>query len=463
MRAARWLSVAAALFWLSILLPRAEAQQAMRQLVPVPFNDHAPVSLAVGLDPQQPRIGSTASICFQSSRSGYATLWDISTDNKVTRIFPNQYGQSGAAAAVEANRHYCAGVSGDPFRFRVDGPPGTEDLYLLWTARPDLQPGGTDYADAGALVGDMRRLGAASPNDWAASKLTYDIVPPAGPVPPPPPHQEVSGNTDDGGPPGAAAPKVWILAMGANVAGLTKSNQDAQYFTRAISGLFDVKPDTIRVIDNGKSADFRDGMAWLKSEAQPRDFVFVYFSGHGGRFRSSTSADGWDEYLVPYDFEDPRPDPRNLLFSQVIAGLINQLPTKNVVAVIDACHSAGVFRSLEAAVLGARSKFYPLSPEMSVEAAQIAEPATRAAGGRNRIKANGLLLAAAHRDQNALEGSQGSFFTLALVQEMLSKEGGTLADAFARSVSTTERLTDNRQEPEAVGDIDVGRRIVFHP
>ncbi|HYZ63521.1 MAG TPA: caspase family protein [Acetobacteraceae bacterium] len=466
MRASRLLSFMAA--FLGLVLCHAQAgAQPTRQLVPVPFNSDTPVALAVSLDQKQPRIGSTVSICFEASRAGYATLWNIATNNTVTRVFPNRFGQPGAAAQVEAARRYCAGSSGDPFRFRVDGPAGTEDLYLLWTTRPELQPAGSDYADAAALVGDMRRLAGANANDWGSTKLTYDIIPATPPPPPPLPDQGVSGSPSDGSSqPGTPAPKVWVFAMGANVSGLTKSNQDAAYFTRALTGLFGLTPDKIRITENGKNEDFRSGMAWLRRVAQPRDFVFIYFSGHGGRFRSNSSDDGWDEYLVPYDFEAPHPDPKNLLFSQVIAALVNQLPTKNVVAVVDACHSAGVFRSIEAAVLGARSKFYQVPPEMSAQLEQIQDsqlPQTRAMSGRGRIKANGLLLAAAHRDQNALEGSRGSFFTLALVQEMLSKEGGTLADAFTRSIATTAKMTENRQEPEAVGDTTVARNVVFGP
>src|SRR3954452_23500969 len=216
MRARHLLALAAAFIWVFALLAGAEAQRTTRQLVPVPFNDSSPVALSVSLDQKEPRIGSTVSICFQSSRPGYATLWNISTNSKVSRIFPNQYGQAGTAASVEGDRRYCAGVSGDPFRFRVDGPAGTEDLYLLWTARPDLQPRGADYASAEALVSDMRQLGAASPNDWASSKVTYDIVPPGGSQPPPLPDQQVSGDpTDDNAAPGEARPKIWILAMGA--------------------------------------------------------------------------------------------------------------------------------------------------------------------------------------------------------------------------------------------------------
>jgi hypothetical protein len=259
--------------------------------------------------------------------------------------------------------------------------------------------------------------------------------------------------------------------MGANVEKLTKSNQDAAQFTMTMMQLFPVPEDHVRFLENGKNADFVAGMDWLTNVAQPRDFVFIYFSGHGGRFKSASSSDGWDEFLVPYDFEDPNADPKNLLFSQRLAFMINRLQTKNVVAVIDACHSAGVYRALQADVLGARNKFYHLPPEMSDASIQAAydavmpqptqAPRTRAMGGRNRIAANGLLLAAAKRDQSALESSKGSYFTLALVHEMNSSEGGNLVDVFNRTVKLTEEYSQNRQDPEAVGDLDLGRNINF--
>lgn len=497
----------------SVLATSAAVAQQTRGLTPVPYNDNSPVVASVSLDQKEPKIGSTVSICFQASKAGFATLWNISTAGQVARVFPNQYSGNTApstrgvrppdvaAAPIEGDKRYCAGTSGDPFRFRVDGPAGNEDLYLLWTTRPDLQPTGTNYADANALVQDMQRLGGANAADWGTAHINYDIIPAAGnpPVTVPPPN--VTGNVtpppipppatqprpsqqaaNDQAPPRpttapAAAeqdsPKVWILAMGANVEKLTKSNQDAAQFTMTMMQLFPVPEDHVRFLENGKNADFVAGMDWLTNVAQPRDFVFIYFSGHGGRFKSQTSSDGWDEFLVPYDFEDANADPKNLLFSQRLAFMINKLQTKNVIAVIDACHSAGVYRALQADVLGARNKFYHLPPEMSDESIQAAFDATvtaapppsgqrtRAMGGRNRIAANGLLLAAAKRDQSALESSKGSYFTLALVHEMNSAEGGTLIDVFNRTVKLTEQYSQNRQDPEAVGDLGLGRNINF--
>lgn len=470
-RSPRLRTLVSALLCIFVAAGNAVAQPApdrplTRRIVPVPFNDNTPVAVGVSLDQREPRIGSTVAICFQASRAGFATLWNISTGNEVTRIFPNPYQTSVAATRVDANRRNCAGVSGDPFRFRVDGPPGTEDLYLLWTARPDLQPSGSAYRDADALVSDMQRLGGANAADWATAKVTYDVVPATGPVPPALPPQEVTGSA---APPAQAVPaarptKVFVLAMGANVGQLTKANQDASMFVDAIAGLFNAKPDDVHLVANATKADFRAGMQWLRGRAQPNDFIFIYFSGHGGRFRNPSSDDGWDEYLVPYDFETSS-DPRNAVLSQELAAWINDIPSKNVIATVDACHSAGVFRSLEANTLGARSKFYALPPEASAALTEAAAspPVTRSAGGRNRVKANGILLAAAHRDQAALEGPRGSHFTLALVQELMSKKGGTLADVFARSAEVTQSVTDHRQTPEAVGDVNVARHVVMTP
>jgi hypothetical protein len=443
------------------------AQPATRQIVPVPFNDNTPVALSIAMDQQEPRIGSMVAICFRASRAGFATLWNISTTGTVSRVFPNSLQTAGSTSQIEAERRVCAGVTGDPFRFRVDGPPGTEDLYLLWTSRADLQPSRSDYADADALVGAMRQLGNASNADWAASKLTYDIVPSTGPVlpvlPPSPPQSRPPLQDPSPPPPQARRGAIFILAMGANVGQLTKSNQDAALFTRTVMELLDVPRDHVRFVANATHADFAAGIQWLRTEAQPQDIVFVYFSGHGGRFRSTTSDDGWDEFMVPYDFARSGASPRNLVFSQEFASWVNAIPTNNVVAAIDTCFSAGVFRSIEAGVLGARNKSYTLPPEAESELVAARPAATRSASGPNRIKAHGVLFAAAHRDQSALEGSQGSFFTLALAQELRSKPGATLADAFARSVILTQRITNNRQQPEAVGDMTIARQIVLPP
>ena len=123
-----------------------------------------------------------------------------------------------------------------------------------------------------------------------------------------------------------------------------------------------------------------------------------------------------------------------------------------------------MYRSIEAGVLGARSKLYTLPADADLAREDVpAAPATRAAGGAGRLKAKGLLLAAARRDQSALETADGSIFTLALLREMRAAHGGTLADTFGRAVDVSQTRSRGRQTPTAVGPLDVARLVAFAP
>lgn len=475
------------LLWV-LLAGSAVAQT--RQIVPVPFNDSPPAEVAVSLSPKELRIGAMAAICFSASRAGYVTLWNIATNATVTRVFPNSYSQADqqdrAAMKVEPTRAACVGAGGDSFRFRVDGPAGTEDLYLLWTARPELQPRGASFDDAASFVAALRRVGESGKTEWAVAKTTYDIVPPAGATPPPlPPRQGTSEVETPRPPPSrpqqqaqqqpqqpqtqpgeASQGRVLVLSMGANVDKLTKSNQDATMFARVIAETFNVAEADGKLIPNATKADFREGMEWLRGKARPQDMVFIYFSGHGAQVQdpTRTSSDGLDELLIPYDFETKHPGSlRDGVFSQEFARWVNALGTRNVIAVLDTCHSGGLYRSIEGDVLGARSKAYKLpgDTDLTRPADLNPAPATRSAGGSGRVAANGTLMAAAKRDQSALEGPQGSFFTLALLRELRTSASGTFADTFERAAEATRSVTQGRQNPVSVGPMDTARLITF--
>lgn len=483
-KATRTAAVLAAL----VLWPGLAAAQPLRALVPVPSNADATVTATIETVSPELRIGSLTTICFQASRAGFVSVWNIATSGAAGLVYPNALGAA-AATRIEGARRTCVGTAQDPFRFRVDGPPGTEDLYLLWTARAELQPAGPGYADASALSAAVASAVAGAERDeWANAKTTYDIVPALGAVSPALPTPLAAGSVVPGpAAPGPAAPssavapasrgRVLVLALGANVGRLVKTNQDAVLFARTVVEMFGVARGDVRVIGNGTKADFRGGMEWLRRAATPQDLVFIYFSGHGGRIRdpSRTSSDGYDEYLVPYDFEVKRPQSlRDAVFSQELAGWINALPTDNVIVVADACHSAGVYRSIEGDVLGARSKLFVPAPDADLTLpASLAPPlapplahalapgATRAAGGAGRITAKGLLLAAAQREQSALETGDGALFTMALLQEMRAARGGTLADTFQRASDLSRARSRGRQTPTAVGPIGLADQVTF--
>ena len=448
--------------------------QPTRVITPVPFNAGSPVTVSLSAGSGELRIGDMTTICFEASRAGFVTVWNIATTGAVARVYPNALqGSAASTMRVDGGRRACVGTDADPFRFRVDGPAGTEDLYLLWTARAELQPVRPGYATAGALAEDVTRvIGGAGAAEWANAKTTYDIVaasgPAAGPAPVMPAPVMPAPVTPAPGPQASVVPsrlsrKVFVLALGANVGQLVKSNQDAALFARGVMERFNVPKEGVRLVANATKADFRAGMAWLRGAAQADDLVFIYFSGHGGRVRdpTRTSDDGYDEFLVPYDFETHRPASlRDAVFSQELAGWINALPTDNVITVADACHSAGVYRSIEGDVLGARSKLYVLPDDADLTRA-APEGGTRAAGGTGRVRAKGLLLAAARRDQAALEMADGSVFTMALLAELRSARAGSLAEGFERAAERSRVRSRGRQSPTAVGPLDAARLLTF--
>eukprot|EP01037_Dinobryon_pediforme_P005425 gene5425-5480_t len=488
------------LMLLALSVPAFAQRPATRKITPVPFNDDAVATVSVSIEKGDLRIGSTTPICFQSSRAGFATLWNIATDGSVGRVFPNAYqrgSDGGQAMRIEGGRQVCAGAGGDSYRFRIDGPAGTEDLYLLWTATPSLQPNADGFASAEQFAGALINVSSARSQDWAVAKTTYDIVPAGGaaapslptaptvPLPPvaaapvftpaPPPAQAPMPPIPQAAPAPApappppqaqAAPKVFILAMGANVDKLTKPNQDATLFTQVIAARLPVADSNVRLIKNATRADFQDGMAWLRERAGPHDFVFIYFSGHGARPQdpTGTSADGYDQVLIPYDFETKAPGYKSkAIWSQEFATMINAIPTPKVIAVIDTCFSGGVFRSIESGELGARNRFWKIPADVQLEHEPSARPATRAIGGAGRIAAKGLLFAAASPEQSALENAQGGVFTMAFLRELANATSGTMADAFARAAQNTRTNTHDRQTPSTVGNMDVAALIGFVP
>jgi hypothetical protein len=83
----------------------------------------------------------------------------------------------------------------------------------------------------------------------------------------------------------------------------------------------------------------------LIARAKPGDLVVYYYSGHGVPVPDQTpldEADGIDEAFVPYDANNNAegdPDPKTVFLDDTLGDFLKRLPTKNVVVLLDACHS----------------------------------------------------------------------------------------------------------------------------
>jgi uncharacterized caspase-like protein len=248
--------------------------------------------------------------------------------------------------------------------------------------------------------------------------------------------------------------------MGANVSPLTKPNQDARMFADVMRRLYSIPASDIRVVENVLKPQFKSGMDWLRERSRPQDVVVIYFSGHGAQApdRTGRAPDGIAEAFVPYEFEaKARKDPRDLIWSWEFVEWVNALPTASVLTVVDACHSAGLYRSIEATVVGAKEKFFLLPSEMTFD--DVEELKAKSKPAPPLANAKGTLLAAARRDQSALEGAQGGLFTLAMVRAMVATKSATLTDIFTGAAQTVNQLTRNRQSPTLVGTRGAADRL----
>lgn len=121
------------------------------------------------------------------------------------------------------------------------------------------------------------------------------------------------------------------------------------------SRLFD-NPEDIRILQDSAAsrAGISEGFRWVIERAtEPSDIVVVFYSGHGsnapdqnGDEARVTPGDRKDEGLVPWDVESIH-DPAQLVLDDSIGVWLDQLKTRNVTVIIDACFSGTVTRGNE--------------------------------------------------------------------------------------------------------------------
>jgi len=77
-------------------------------------------------------------------------------------------------------------------------------------------------------------------------------------------------------------------------------------------------------------------MQWLVSE--PGTVNFLHYSGHGGQVPDDSGyrASGFDDTIVPYDFEENGQIPSGVLHRQLVTALP---PNSSLVIIFDCCHS----------------------------------------------------------------------------------------------------------------------------
>ncbi len=410
-------------------------------MVLVPNNYNPDVNLRITANRTTVPIGEQVSFSVMAGRAGYITLWDVGTSGRVQRLYPRE---SGRNMHIDANRNYGYGGPDSSYVFRASGPAGFEDVYAVWSRSPDIQPLHFSYASARGFSRDLSVVENRPRTDWATAKVTFKITGSGESSPPSTPLFKRSAIIAGG--------NVYLLAMGANVAGLSRTNADAAAFSTAMEQLFGTRIEA-RIYTNVTMDDFANGMRWLKGMAQPQDYVIVFYSGHGSFVRDNNGdeEDGFDEVFVPYDVELHGPSNQYVIRDDRFAGWINSLNTDNVLTVLDACHGGGLPKS----VLQARAKRYQ-GGELGLGALPVLK-GTEVNDATDRVK--GLVFAAAREDELAVEMSRGGVFVQALLEELVNPRRHTLMEVFEGARESVQTTTGNRQHPVALGDTRIAASI----
>ncbi len=163
---------------------------------------------------------------------------------------------------------------------------------------------------------------------------------------------------------------------------------------------------------------------WLRQGVQPNDRVVFYFSGHGTQVPdfNGDEPDGVDEVLVTHDMQRTRRNGKATLSGVLLDDTINEMvaknPSRNVLLIVDACHSGTVSRSFSLTNRSVTSEpvfrksfIYEGMPEpMPVAMTRDVKPAAAAPAP------NFVSLSAAGDRESAIGTSRGGIFTIGITE-----------------------------------------------
>lgn len=161
---------------------------------------------------------------------------------------------------------------------------------------------------------------------------------------------------------------------------------------------------------------------WLHAkEADGR--ILVYFSGHGSHVADDDgdeNDDGQDEVLVLHDSGFANGRLQNVLRDDEFGKLLGAIPSRDVLVLIDACHSGSATKSFRAIGEGAGQAKYLPNPAAAFDAGAAKDIRARSFAPTER--GTHVLLSAAADNELAQATNKGSAFTLG-VREAVAAAG----------------------------------------
>jgi hypothetical protein len=228
----------------------------------------------------------------------------------------------------------------------------------------------------------------------------------------------------------------------------------------------------IRVLQNEQAtlANIRSAMRdWLGRDVGTNDGVLLYFSGHGSHVvdENRDETDGQDELLTAYDTRYVRDAAKkvvgiaNVLVDDELGEHLRRIPSRNIIVIIDACHSGtvtrGVFTGPEDAQYPPRYLPNPALGDQKFTGDYL-EGDSASGAARNVAAVNYVSLAAAQDNEPSRDTPDGGAFTLGIRRavQQAARRGGPLtshdlvrsAAAFIREILPPRAI----HTPQLVGN-----------
>ena len=198
-------------------------------------------------------------------------------------------------------------------------------------------------------------------------------------------------------------------------------DQDLQMMEEVVTA-FGFGDDEIRTLAHEEAtlSGIRSAIqTWLIAGTAPQDRAFLYFTGHGTLVEDKhprDEDDANDEALLTHDFREVSlhgggSRMENLLVDDELARLLARIPAREVVVMVDACHSGTVTRSVHRQP----GKFYdyPGAPRgrhsSVVDSSSIERPSV-------------VLLSAARSEEEAQTSTHGALFTQGVHRAVLEAQ-----------------------------------------
>lgn len=236
---------------------------------------------------------------------------------------------------------------------------------------------------------------------------------------------------------------------------------------REVARRLGYSPDEIKTLrDEHATLDNfrRQFRQWLHAkDADGR--ILVYFSGHGSHVADDDGDeddDGQDEVLVLHDSSFSNGTLMNVLRDDEFGEMLAAIPSRDVLVLIDACHSGSATKSFEAIGEGTGVPKYLPNPAAAFEAGRAKNIGARSFAPTERR--THVLLSAAADNELAQATGKGSAFTLGVREAVAANQRSLTPELLKEEVARyiADVLSPGDQHtPQLSGREELRRRNLF--